>query len=59
MRFISIAQGSLAEVRTQLRIAGDLGYCDDSNVAPIIAEITEIKRMLNALWRSLYERQTR
>jgi len=54
---VSIAEGSLAEARTQLRIATDLGYC--SQVDAILNEMTEIKRMLNALRRSLHERQNR
>jgi len=57
IRFISIAEGSLAEARTQLRIAADLGYCSD--VAATLDEMRQIKRMLNALRRSLHERQNR
>jgi four helix bundle protein len=59
IRFVSIAEGSLAEARTQLLIARDLGYCSDSHIEPTMRELDEIRRMLNALRRSLHERQTR
>ena len=59
IRFITIAEGSLAEARTQLRIGADLGYCSESDVRPIVAEMSEIQRMLNALRRSLHERKNR
>ena len=57
IRFVSIAEGSLAEARTQLRIAADLGYCSD--IGATLDEMFEIKRMLNALRRSLHDRQNR
>ena len=53
VHFLSNAEGSLAEVRTQVRIAVDLGFCDSSAVELLNSEIIEIKRMLNALRRSL------
>ena len=56
IRFISDAEGSLAEVSTQLRIAVDLKFCDGSAIAPILGETDEIRRMLNALRRSLNAR---
>jgi four helix bundle protein len=59
IRFVSIAEGSLAEVRTQLLIARDLGYCSDSHIEPTMRDLNEIRRMLNGLRRSLHERQTR
>ena len=59
IRFISTAEGSLAELRTQLRIACELGYCSAPSVQPTFDEMMEIKRMLNALRRSLNERQDR
>ncbi|HEX7807413.1 MAG TPA: four helix bundle protein [Thermoanaerobaculia bacterium] len=57
IRFVSIAEGSLAEVRTQLRIGCDLGYCSIDAMSSTFNEMKEIKRMLNALRRSLHERQ--
>ncbi len=59
IRFISIAEGSLAEARTQLRIGADLGYCIPEAIAPTLQEMTEIRRMLNGLRRSLRARERR
>jgi four helix bundle protein len=59
IRFVSIAEGSLAEARTQLLIARDLGYCDQHAIHGTLNEMTEIKRMLNGLRRSLHERKAR
>lgn len=59
IRFVSTAEGSLAEARTQLRIACNLGYCSAAEVQRTFDEMTEIKRMLNALRRSLNERRHR
>jgi len=56
LRFLSNAQGSLAEVATQLHIARELGYCAGAELAPLLAEADELKRMLNAIRRSLNER---
>jgi four helix bundle protein len=57
VRFLSIAEGSLAEARTQLRIGCDLGYCTPADIQPTLIEMTEIKRMLYALRRALRARQ--
>jgi len=56
IRFVSNAQGSLAEVKTQLHIAVELGYTAVADSAPLFTEIEEISRMLNSLRRSLHER---
>ncbi len=53
IRFVSQAEGSLAEVRTQLRIAGDLNYCSTETSQLALEEMDEIRRMLNALRRTL------
>jgi four helix bundle protein len=58
IRYVSIAEGSLAEARTQLQIAANLGYCS-SEVSAILNEMHEIKRMLHALRRSLHDRKNR
>jgi four helix bundle protein len=57
MRHLAIAEGSLAEARTQLRIGSTLAYCSPAEIEPILIEMNEIKRMLYALRRSLHERQ--
>jgi four helix bundle protein len=59
VRFISIAEGSLAEARTQLLIGADLGYCGPEAIKSTLSEMSEIRRMLNALRRSLRDRQAR
>src|SRR5437763_12611864 len=55
IQFISHAEGSAAELDTQLLISVELGYCQ-----PVIAErplslILELRKMLNALRRRLQE----
>ncbi|MEA2464931.1 MAG: hypothetical protein QOJ98_2678 [Acidobacteriota bacterium] len=59
IRFVAIAEGSLAEARTQLQIGCDLGYCSKPDIEPTLKEMREIKRMLNALRRSLHDRKNR
>jgi four helix bundle protein len=56
VRFVSIAEGSLAEVRTHLHIAAKLRYCSPESAAPLLHATDEIRRMLNALRRSLNDR---
>lgn len=56
VRFVSNAQGSLAEVKTQLHIAAELEYVTAPQLAPLFTEIEELSRMLNSLRRSLHER---
>lgn len=46
---ISHARGSLLEVETQLEIAQDLGYLTGRNVDELLAETSEIARLLNGL----------
>jgi four helix bundle protein len=57
LRFLSNAQGSLAEVTTQLHITRELGYCTEPQLAPLFSEAEELQRMLNAIRRSLHERR--
>jgi len=53
VQFISHAEGSNAELSTQLIIAVDLGYCTKAEARPAFELMTELKRMLNALRRKL------
>jgi four helix bundle protein len=53
---VSNAEGSLGEVQTQLHIAARLKYCDTDTVNAALHEADEIRRMLNALRRSLNAR---
>lgn len=48
-RFLQIAKGSCAELRTQLMIGSDIGYIADSIAAEWIQETRELSRMLAGL----------
>ena len=50
-RFLSIAQGSIAELETQLIIAENLGYCSD--IQHLFSELDEISKMISGLMKSL------
>jgi len=49
LNFLSIAQGSRAEVETQLLIARSLGYATADNTAPVLTLLNEINRMISAI----------
>jgi four helix bundle protein len=53
IQFISHAEGSLAELDTQLRLAQLLGLCPQVDTGGISARITELQKMLKSLRRSL------
>lgn len=48
-RFLENAQGSCAELRTQLYIAGELGIIDNGQSIDLIAESLKISSMLQGL----------
>lgn len=52
IRFFHIAKGSLAELVTQLEIAREVGYFTTAQVEPLIAQFTELGKMLGALIRA-------
>ncbi len=52
VRFFHIAKGSLAELATQLEIARDVGYFNAAQVEPLLAQCTELGKMLGALVRA-------
>jgi len=56
VQFISHAEGSLAELDTQLTPAADLGYCPHSTVKETVALIAELRRMLTSLRRKVAAR---
>ena len=56
IRFVSTSEGSLAELDTQLIIAIDLNYVDRVEASPSFEMMREIRKMLNALRRSLLAR---
>ncbi|NBO63968.1 MAG: four helix bundle protein [Acidobacteria bacterium] len=51
--FLSIAQGSRAEVETQLMVAQRLGYLSSQNATEILNLTEEIKRMIYSLTAKL------
>lgn len=51
-RFFRIAKGSLAEVRTQLEIAAEIGYLPDEEFQSLDDECEQISRILAALIRA-------
>lgn len=53
VQFISHAEGSAAELDTQLRLSMDLGYCVAANVSEIFRLLTDIQKMLKRLRHSL------
>ena len=53
VQFVSHAEGSLAELQTQLVIARELGYCPESNTRAAFELTSELRKMLNALRRAL------
>lgn len=55
VRFLYIAKGSLAELRTQLEIARDVGALTPETHSPIEAKCAELGRMLGALIKARSE----
>ena len=53
IQFISHAEGSAAELDTQLYLSIELGFFKSADAAPSLALIDEIRRMLNSLRRRL------
>ena len=53
IRFVSTSEGSLAELETQLIIATELNFCSDLQAKGRFDLMLEIRKMLNALRRSL------
>ncbi|MBI5762174.1 MAG: four helix bundle protein [Planctomycetes bacterium] len=56
IRFLWIANGSVAEIETQLLLAESLGYLGDKELAVVQKRVASIERMLRAMIRSLETR---
>lgn len=52
-RFVVIAKGSCAEVRSQLYVACDVGHLNDEQLMPLLAQAEELSRILGGLRASL------
>ena len=57
IQFISHAEGSVAELDTQLILSVELKFCDSPSAAPALELIDKLRRMLNVLRRKLVARQ--
>jgi four helix bundle protein len=57
IQFISHAEGSLAELDTQLNLAVELQFSRMGNAHPAFELIAELRRMLNVLRRTLSSRK--
>jgi four helix bundle protein len=56
IQFISHAEGSLAELDTQMRVSTELGFCGGATAAradSVLGLAEELRRMLNSLRRRL------
>ena len=53
LHFLSIAQGSLSELDTQLEVAYMLGYIDEEKRKEMLDQITDIFKLLSGLIRSV------
>jgi four helix bundle protein len=53
LNFLSIAQGSRAELETQIIIANRLGYIEDNKAEQLFSTLTEIAKMLFSLSSTL------
>jgi four helix bundle protein len=47
--FLGQARGSLAELETQIEIARNLGYMEESTASKLLIDVAEIGRMLTGL----------
>jgi len=57
IQFISHAEGSVAELDTQLILGCELRFSDHGSTSPAFALIEELRRMLNVLRRKLIARE--
>lgn len=53
VQFVSHAEGSVAEVETQLMLAADLGYYARGRAEDTFGLVSDLRNMLNALRRTL------
>ena len=58
LNFLSIAQGSVAELETELEIAGRLGYIAPDALSSLIFQMASLGRQIRALRAALANRTT-
>ncbi len=56
VRFLNVAEGSLAETESLLRLSHDLGFADDVVVGELVRESEELARMLHGFRRAVERR---
>lgn len=56
IRYLTIARGSAAELRTQCYIACRIGILTTDQIQPLVAELKEISKMLTGLAHSVKRR---
>jgi four helix bundle protein len=56
VQFLSHAEGSLAELDTQLALAIDLGYCRTADAQGSVAAVAELQKMIASLRGKLADR---
>jgi four helix bundle protein len=56
LAFLHVARGSLAELRTQLLLAREVGCLTDTDLRPLEPQLDEVGRLLNAVIRGLNRR---
>ena len=49
VQFLGHAEGSLAELDTQVRLSGELGFCRIEQRAVLLVQIVELQKMLKVL----------
>ena len=59
VQFVSYAQGSVAEIETQLVLSVELGFCRAEDAALALDAVVQIKRMLTGLRRELSKNNSR
>jgi four helix bundle protein len=56
LNFLSIAQGSVAELETELELAGRLGYLTSDALDPLMSQLASLGRQVRALRTALANR---
>ena len=52
-RFLTYAKGSCGELKTQLYIAGDVGYLDAAALEPLLSDAQSVSEIIGRLRRSI------
>src|SRR2546426_10254026 len=58
-RFLAIAKGSCAELRTQLYVALDVGYLDTNTFNSLMTQAIEVGKIIGGLRASVARRQAK